>query len=272
MPITFAVNITDSRPRVVLRAVGLWTCTLVLLSVAPCAAVGTQAESRDEGLVALVAQMDRLWNARETQGTIPSIASLGMIAYAIDPTRADASWRLARAYWWVARTQANRSIKKALATKANEWAERAMRAAPQRVEGPYYEALSIGEYAATIGFIEAVRQGIGGRVERAALRAYELDRDFDGGGPMVVLGRFYFVLPWPLRDLEKSRRYLEELRQRQPTKLIGRYYLAETYHALDEPKRARAELDHIMSSQPQPDDGEATHLAQEALAGWFDDS
>ena len=80
------------------------------------------------------------------------------------------------------------------------------------------------------------------------------------------------VLPWPKRDLQRSRQFLEELRQRQPNALTGRYYLAETYRALGDNDAARRELEFVLDhdSTPAPDDPEAPSvLASSALREWF---
>ena len=90
------------------------------------------------------------------------------------------------------------------------------------------------------------------------LAAYERDRDFDRGAPMTVLGRYYYSLPWPKRDLERSRQYLEEVRARHPKVRIARWYLAETYHALADHEKARSEIDFLLtargSGDHEPDD------------------
>jgi hypothetical protein len=80
------------------------------------------------------------------------------------------------------------------------------------------------------------------------------------------------MLPWPKRDLPRSRQYLEELKARHPTALMGRFYLAETYHALGDDEAARRELDFVKQSHVAAarDDLESpTVLADAALREWF---
>jgi hypothetical protein len=226
----------------------------------------------DVGLEEIIARMDRLWAGRDRPGAMYDLMSLGAVAQAIDAESYEVQWRSSRAAFWVARTQSNRVVKKAMAVRATALAERAMALAPARAEGHYFYAVALGEYATSTGIIRAVREGLAGKIEAAALKAYALDRDFDAGAPMVVLGRFYFVLPWPMRDLVKSRRFLEELLQRHPSGLTGRYYLAETYHALGEDDAARRELELIIhdASAKATDDPEAPNvLAGSALREWF---
>ena len=122
----------------------------------------------------------------------PTASRSATLALAVDPHSYEVQWRMARAYFWVAYTQPSRVAKKALAAKALEWAERAVSEQPDRVEGHYFYAVALGEYASTIGVMQAVVDGVAGKVESAAQRAYAIDRDFtsrrarDGAGPLLL--------------------------------------------------------------------------------------
>jgi hypothetical protein len=52
---------------------------------------------------------------------------------------------------------------------------------------------------------------------------------YKDGGPMLSLGRFWAVLPWPLRDREKSLAYYREYQQTQyfATNTEAQLFLAE---------------------------------------------
>ncbi len=90
------------------------------------------------------------------------------------------------------------------------------------------------------------------------------------GAPIVALGRYYYQLPWPLRDLKRSLAYLEEARRSHPGSLFGRLYLAETYHALDRDDEARQELDFVLQVDPATTEwDEPIRLAHEDRTHWF---
>jgi tetratricopeptide (TPR) repeat protein len=245
-------------------------CAGLLLGVLVSAPVsGKEAENVE----ALVNQMDAVWQRRDTSGAIPDLATLGELAHTIDPDSYEVEWRMARGYFWVAYTQGNRVAKKAMAGKAIEAADRARRMRPDRVEGHYFYAISVGESSPTIGIMQAVTDGIAGKFETAATRAYEIDRDYYHGAPPTVLGRYYFMLPWPKRDLELSRRYLEEAVARHPNALIARDYLAETYYELDQREKAREQLAFVLNNDAPPgtelDRPAPKQLAREAMRRWF---
>ena len=261
----------DSKVRaqmVRLTAVALGVCVVMVLGA------GSPRGAQDgESADALVARMDDLWARRDAQSAMPEIVSLATTGLANDPHSYEVEWRLARAYFWVANTQSNRVAKKAVAVKGVEWADRARTQRPDRVEGHYFYAIAVGEYASTIGIMQAVMDGVAGRIETAASRAYEIDRDFDHGGPGTVLGRFYYLLPWPKRDMAGSRRYLEEVVARHPRKLIARVYLAETYYDLGEHDRAREQLAFVLANDVEPgselDRPAPKALAQDSMQRWF---
>ena len=217
--------------------------------------------------------MDGLWAHRDKSDAMQELIAVGTNALAANPHRYGAQWRVARAYFWVAYTQPSRVAKKALARTAMEWADHARTDRPDRVEGHYLFAISAGEYANTIGAAQALVEGLAGKVESAALRAYAIDRDYSNGAPGTVLGRYYFMLPWPMRDLDRSRRYLEEVVARHPGALIARDYLADTYYELGEREQARAQLTFVLANNLMPgtdlDLPAPKTLAREAMERWF---
>jgi len=250
------------------RAAALLLCVVWALS--PIAVGAPQAQPAPGPAIA---RMDELWATRDDTGAMQDAVRAGNELIAADPTNYEAEWRLARAYWWLALTQRDRLGRKALAVRAMEWAERARNHRPERVEGHYFMAISVGEYGATIGVMQALVDGIAGKVESAALRANEIDSDYAVGAPGIVLGRYYFMLPWPKRDLHRSQRYLENVVRRHPGKLIAHQFLAETYYALGERDQAHGQLLLVLTTAPAPDTERdlpaPKPLAEASLREWF---
>ena len=235
--------------------------------ILPPFAAGAERES----VPRLIAQMDEHWQARRSGDAARQLIETGQRALAIDPDNFEVAWRIARGSWWLANSQENRSFKKALAVKAMEWAARAVEIDPRRVEGHYTHGISVGEYATCIGYGRAIVDNIVGKFETSMRKSYELDPDIDNGGPMTALGRFYYMLPWPKRDLDESRRLLEELRMRHPNALLGRVYLAETYYEIGERNRARSELEYVVRAEPSPSWPELPKpkpIAEQLLSDW----
>ncbi len=228
----------------------------------PAAAAGPFGTEKHQPLVVL---MDHVWHAREQMGSAAAIIDLGERALRVSPRSYEVHWRLARAYWWLAHGDGDRTLRRDWARAGVDWARRSVDLNSAAVEGHYFEALGVAEYAILVGVPTAVLEGVAGRIEDAARRAYAIDPTFDDGGPMIVLGRFYFMLPWPKRDLRESVRLLEEARERAPRSLLARVYLAETYRALGDEKAARDELNYVARVGAGP----MRRLANEKLREWF---
>jgi hypothetical protein len=236
---------------------------LVVALPAHVSALGDQGDA--------VAGLDELYERRGEPGKLDELIAAASRLVAAEPADYDAVWRLARAWSWRGYTGAG-AARAPAAEQAMALGRRAVELAPHRVEGHFAYAIAVGVYADAVGVGQALVRRLGFDFERAMRRAYELDRHFDGGSPMVALGRYYYELPWPLRDLEQSRRLLEEATQSHPGSLRGHLYLAETYHALDRDADARREIAAVLST-PSTDPGAAA-LRQAAgadLRRWFGD-
>lgn len=237
-----------------------------------CRAAPAVPDERDEPDT-VIQELDRLWAERASPEAVERAASLGAHSVAEHPSSYDLVWRLARVYWRKGDLATDKSQRRDTYATARRYAEAAIKLDPERVEGHCYYALTTGDYGGTLGLVGAAREGIGSTFEREIKRAYDINRDFDNGSPMLALGRYYFELPWPLRDLNKSRRYLEELKQRHPDALLGRLYLAETDHALGDDAAARQELHYVLSHDPVPgravEERDIKSDAEQRMREWF---
>ncbi len=215
-----------------------------------------------------------MWAERARPESVDRAIQIGTAALAQHPSDYDLAWKLARAYYRKGDMAPEKSPERRdLYASAQRYAQAAVKLDPDRVEGHCYYGLITGDYGGTLGIISAATQGIASTFEREVKRAYDIDRDFDHGSPMLGLGRFYFELPWPKRDLDRSRKYLEELKQRHPNVLLGRIYLADTDHALGDDTAARRELQYVLDHDPVPDRAVEEHDikadAQQRLGSWF---
>jgi hypothetical protein len=217
-----------------------------------------------------IQQMDALWASRKDPESLRRLIEMGEKS-ARERDDFETEWRIARACVFLGEQQENRTLKKALAVKGMEWGRKAMEKEPNRVEGHYYYGSTVGQYGATIGMLTAVTAGVAGKFESSMTRSIEIDNDYDEGGARIALGRFYYVLPWPKKDLQRSRRYLEESRKRHPQRLLTRLYLADTYYELGKKTQARRELQVILQSDipPQEMTMKPHELARERLQQWF---
>jgi tetratricopeptide (TPR) repeat protein len=125
----------------------------------------------------------------------------------------EALWRLARSYAWISELEFDRGGNAALGKKGYDAAFRAIQLDPRRVEGYFWSAVCVGEYGRGMGLWRAFREGIGTKFRRYLDFAMRIDRAYEDGGADRMLGYYYNIIPWPLRDKRKSfehfRRSLE---------------------------------------------------------------
>lgn len=246
---------------------------LIIAAVALVCRAGACAADEGGGADAAITELDRLWAERASPDAVERAVTLGAQSVAQHPSSYDLVWRLARVYWRKGDLAADKSQRRDTYATARRYAEAAVKLDPERVEGHCYYALTTGDYGGTLGLVGAATEGIGSIFEREIKRAYDINRDFDNGSPMLALGRYYFELPWPLRDLNTSRRYLEELKQRHPDVLLGRLYLAETDHALGDDAAAGQELHYVLGHDPMPgravEERDIKSDAEQRMGEWF---
>jgi hypothetical protein len=191
-------------------------------------AAGAPSAEDHAGIDAAMARMDGLWAQRDKSDALQELVAVGTNELALDPHSYDAEWRVARAYFWVAYTQPSRVAKKAMARTAMEWADHARTDRPDRVEGHYLFAIAAGEYADTIGAGQALVEGLAGKVESTALRAYAIDRDYSNGLRARCSALLFHAAVADARS-ERSRRYLERSRAlATPGALIARLHSRRT--------------------------------------------
>lgn len=100
------------------------------------------------------------------------------------------------------------------------------RAAPaaEQAEANVLLALHLSFVAWANGPMRSLFAGYGGRITAAMERALELDRHWDHGAPLRLDGRFRAQAPWPLRDLDRAQRLLQEAVATAPLPLHHLFY------------------------------------------------
>jgi len=131
----------------------------------------------------------------------------------------EAAWKCARAH----REYADKAKKKGVegwkdicaqyGKTGMQYAQKAIELKPQRPDGHYYYGLNVGIYSDGVSIFTALKEGLKDKTQQSFEKTYEINKMYKEGGPMLSLGRFWAVLPWPLRDREKSLAYYREYQQ-----------------------------------------------------------
>ncbi|MGM0454166.1 MAG: hypothetical protein ACQERN_13480 [Thermodesulfobacteriota bacterium] len=135
------------------------------------------------------------------------------------PDHFEANWKCAKAcrlYGEEARKRKAEGWKKICAEygkKGMEYGEKAMDLEPDKPHGYYFYALCVGTYSDGVGLFTALREGLKDKTQNNLEKVYNMDKFFEHGGPVIALGRFWQVVPWPYSDADKAMEYYRELEQ-----------------------------------------------------------
>jgi len=135
------------------------------------------------------------------------------------PDDYEAAWKCARAH----REYADKAKKKRIEGWKNicaqygkagmQYAQKAIDLKPQRPDGHYYYGLNVGIYSDGVSIFTALKEGLKDKTQKSFEETYEINKMYKDAGPMLSLGRFWAVLPWPLRDRKKSLAYYREYQE-----------------------------------------------------------
>ncbi|MFH1933214.1 MAG: hypothetical protein ABIN18_16695 [Pseudomonadota bacterium] len=128
----------------------------------------------------------------------------------------EATWKCARAY----REYGNKAKKQKVdgwkdicakyGKEGMKYAQKATELEPGKPDGYYYYGLNVGIYSDGVSIFTALAEGLKDKTQSSFEKTYELDTMYKEAGPMISLGRFWAVLPWPMRNREKSLKYYRE--------------------------------------------------------------
>lgn len=198
---------------------------------------------------------DAAWKQRGKKGEFEKVISACEKVLEKKPQDYEALWRLARAYWWKADATEDTDVKTEAGAQGMEYGEQAVEADEDRVEGHFWHACCIGEYAQGISIVKALMKGLDGTFRRHAEASIELDEAFEGGGPHRALGRYYMKLPWPKRKLKKSLEHLREAVELGPKRAMNLWFLGETLAAMGDEEEAEEFLKKaVRLKSPDPDE------------------
>ncbi len=184
--------------------------------------------------VDIMTKADALYNQGGMENLKKTIPMYQQILGA-DAKNYEATWKLARSYRDYGDAAKGKKVEgwKDICAEYGklgmETAQKATELESDKPEGYYFYGLSVGVYSEGVSVLTAVRQGLKNKTQSNFEKAYEIDKMLDEAGPIIGLGRFWMVLPWPLNDKKKSLTYLREYQGTEffwvgPT---GPIYLAE---------------------------------------------
>ena len=161
------------------------------------------------------------------------------------PKSYESNWKCAKAHYLYAETLRQqgtpdwKDVCKNYGKKGFQYGEKAIALKPDKIEGNIYYGLCVWKYADGVSILTALKEGLKGSTQDALETSYGIEKQFDTGWPMKALGRFWYNLPWPLRDYDDSMMYFEEHYKYFPNDPQGNVFFAETLISLEDEQRAK---------------------------------
>jgi tetratricopeptide (TPR) repeat protein len=193
-------------------------------------------------------------------------------AIAENPGSYEANWKCARAhreYGDAAKTEKIDGWKDICARYGKEgmnYAHKATELEPEKPAGYYYYGLNVGIYSDGVSIFTALSEGLKDKTQSSFEKTYELDKMYKEGGPMIALGRFWAVLPWPMYDRKKSLKYYREYKATEyfADNIEAQVYLGELLIQMGGDKN-KAEAKGYLEKAAQSDDPYFRDKAKELL-------
>jgi tetratricopeptide (TPR) repeat protein len=181
----------------------------------------------------MMREADALFAHEKDVGKVNAAIELYKNAATSEANNYEAHWKLARAYYSlvnrIAGSEETKEYRKRISREGMHCAQRALEANPSGLEGHYYYALCLTQRMIAIGGFNTLVQGLDREYAEHMNKAFAIDKYYDTAGPLKGLGRYFYYLPWPRKDLKKSIAYLEEAVAFAPHNIRARVYLAESY-------------------------------------------
>ena len=153
-------------------------------------------------------------------------------AIALNPGSYEANWKCARAHREygdaakAAKVEGWKNICTRYGKEGMNYAQKATELEPEKPDGYYYYGLNVGIYSDGVSIFTALSEGLKDKTQSSFEKTYDIDKMYKEAGPIIALGRFWAVLPWPMRDRKKS---LEYYREYQATKYFANNAEAHVY-------------------------------------------
>ena len=199
-----------------------------------------------------IAQADALFDKGDVDSILESIP-LYIKAVEANPNSYEANWKCARAHREYANLNLEQELEgwkdvcKKYGKDGMRYGEKAKELEPEKIEGHYYYGLCVASYSDGVSILKALKEGLKGSTQKAFYKAYEIDKMFEDGGPILAIARFWHQLPFPLRNKRRAQKYFEEHHKYFPDDPQGLVYFAELLIDRRKKDEARALLEKAVT-------------------------
>jgi hypothetical protein len=180
----------------------------------------------------------------------------------------ESAWKRARAAYWLGTHDTTERARRAALDAGLESAKAAIAIQPDRPEGHFWLAATMGALAESFGLRMGLRYR--GAIKRELETVLKIDPGFQLGSADRALGRWYYLVPGLFGgSKKKSEEHLRRSLQYHPTSHASLFFLAETLVEMDREDEARQVLEKLIAAPVtpgwEPEDREFKEKAGEVL-------
>jgi tetratricopeptide (TPR) repeat protein len=139
--------------------------------------------------------------------------------------------------------------------RALAYAEQALALKPDSIEARAATAQAYAFHAASFGVVKAVFNGAADRYETLVQSIIDSDDTYRGGLGYRMLGRMYYLAPFPVGSYKKAEQYLRRSLEKDSSYLETHFFLALTLLERDKDEEAKQEFRYVIENQPNSDEG-----------------
>ncbi len=198
------------------------------------------------GIPGFAQSADELYADRELLPSAVRAAAIWTDAAQRDPASFEPAWKLARVCYWLG-THAPEPERRGYLERGIASAQRAARLLPDRPEGHFWAAATMGALAEGYG----LRAGLKYRkpIRESLEMTLRIDPSFMAGSPDRALGRYYYKVPALFGgSLARAEQHLRASLRYDAQSPLTHYFLAELLLDLKRPADARAELQRVLDA------------------------
>jgi len=194
-------------------------------------------------------------------------------ALKIDPENYEANWKASRACCLILdlKTAGLIEEKEEYKPLLKEWGEKAERHAeaayarnPKGLEALTWYNSSYGYHASSMGILQAILKGAGGKLKKLAHELIEVDDTHNDALGYRMLGRFHLSAPFPVGSKTKAVEYFEKAVEKAPGSLFNHYWLGEAYRTKGKSEQARREFQFVLDHPPSENEKHFSRATQAA--------
>jgi tetratricopeptide (TPR) repeat protein len=142
-------------------------------------------------------------------------------------------------------------ILKKLGSIANDYAKKAYKLKPNDKEVVGTCLVSYGYYSASFGIVKAIFKGAAGHYKDLAHQLNKIDETYMGGMGYRLLGKLYYVAPWPVGSKKKALKNFLKAVEIDKAVLYSRYYVGLLHFKKKKYDLAEEEFKFVLENDPK---------------------